>query len=330
MHWLDRLYAAAVGRPRFFHDGWGDLEAAGDLLDFVRTPRDPAPIRPDVRRVTHVDGVHVFEGSFESPSAGLPPESRKARFELLLPAGHADAPVCVYLAATGEEDGSRRRRLALPLVRAGIGALLLENPFYGRRRPARQTRERSPQRRRSVRDEPRHDRRGARPPRLAARARPPRRRGLWLQHGGIDRRVHRGLHAVPGRHHRRRRGEQRCDADDAQHPQPAGPLGSPRRSGRGQASARGGPRRGGAPRSPASPTILAAPRSLAAGATATSTPTASSAFTTTGRARRCAGSTPAHVAGITVHGAGAPARDRRHVRAKRGFLGGFKRHQHGS
>jgi hypothetical protein len=139
MHWLDRLYAAAVGRPRFFHDGWGDVEAAGDLLEFVRTPRDPAPIRPDVRRVAHVNGVHVFEGSFESPSAGLPPESREARFELLLPATRADAPVCVYLAATGEEDGSRRRRLALPLVREGIGALLLQNPFYGTRRPARQS-----------------------------------------------------------------------------------------------------------------------------------------------------------------------------------------------
>lgn len=139
MHWLDRLYAAAVGRPRFFPDGWGDLDAAGDLREFVLTPRDPAPIHPDVRRKGRIDGVESYHGSFESPSAGLPPESRTARFELLLPRGREGAPVCVYLAATGEEDGSRRRRLALPLVREGIGALLLENPFYGTRRPARQS-----------------------------------------------------------------------------------------------------------------------------------------------------------------------------------------------
>jgi hypothetical protein len=139
MHWLDRLYAAAVGRPRFFQGGWGDLGAAGDLFEFVRTPREPAPIRTVVRRVADISGLRAYEGSFESPSAGLPPESRRAHFELLLPPDRADAPVCVYLAATGEEDGSRRRRLALPLVRMGIGALLLDNPFYGRRRPADQT-----------------------------------------------------------------------------------------------------------------------------------------------------------------------------------------------
>jgi hypothetical protein len=40
MHWLDRLYAAAVGRPRFFPDGWGDLEASSGLLDFVRAIAD--------------------------------------------------------------------------------------------------------------------------------------------------------------------------------------------------------------------------------------------------------------------------------------------------
>lgn len=138
MHWLDRLYAAAVGRPRFFQGGWGDLGAAGELFEFVRTPREPAPIRTVVRRIADISGLHAYEGSFKSPSAGLPRESRRAYFELLLPPDRADAPVCVYLAATGEEDGSRRRRLALPLVRMGIGALLLDNPFYGRRRPAGQ------------------------------------------------------------------------------------------------------------------------------------------------------------------------------------------------
>jgi dienelactone hydrolase len=68
----------------------------------------------------------------------LPDESKTAHVELMLP-GHlapdARPPVCLILAATAEEGFVRRRFFAGPLVRRGVAALLLENPFYGKRRP---------------------------------------------------------------------------------------------------------------------------------------------------------------------------------------------------
>jgi pimeloyl-ACP methyl ester carboxylesterase len=60
---------------------------------------------------------------------------------MLLPrwrAGEPPPPVYLHLAATGDHGFARRRRLAKPLVEKGIGAVILENPFYGLRRPPRQ------------------------------------------------------------------------------------------------------------------------------------------------------------------------------------------------
>ena len=47
-------------------------------------------------------------------------------------------PVCVYLAATAEQGYALRRQFTAPLVRRGVGALFLENPYYGRRQPSGQ------------------------------------------------------------------------------------------------------------------------------------------------------------------------------------------------
>ncbi|MEO6773232.1 MAG: alpha/beta hydrolase family protein [Kofleriaceae bacterium] len=65
----------------------------------------------------------------------LPSESSMMEAELLLPVGAAPAAVCLMLAATGEQGFARRRRFAAPLLSRGIAAVLLENPFYGVRRP---------------------------------------------------------------------------------------------------------------------------------------------------------------------------------------------------
>jgi hypothetical protein len=47
-----------------------------------------------------------------------------------------DAPLCIAMAASGEEGYARRVKLLAPLVREGLEVLVLENPFYGaRRRP---------------------------------------------------------------------------------------------------------------------------------------------------------------------------------------------------
>jgi len=74
----------------------------------------------------------------------LPRESEVARFEMLLP--HVwkmqAKPVYIHLAGTGDHYFWRRRRLlALPTLKeANMGAVLLENPYYGSRKPREQTR----------------------------------------------------------------------------------------------------------------------------------------------------------------------------------------------
>jgi len=136
---LDRLYASQSNRLLFFKDGWGNLPR---LLEIYRAGSHPGPPRPiEVRwEETVENGTALLRrGSFPSPYSDLPlpTESRIAFFELILPwKASRETPICLHFAATGDEGFDRRRRaLALPLLQEGIGSLILENPYYGRRRP---------------------------------------------------------------------------------------------------------------------------------------------------------------------------------------------------
>ena len=142
----DRL-ASVMGRiPRLYSDGFGDrgqLEQIADWIwDFGQCEPDPIEIRWS--GPSHPDGSHtVRSGAFESPVPEwvLPAESRLGHVQLLMPDGATtDTPVCLHLASTGEQGFAVRSFFAAPLLRRGIGALLLENPFYGLRRPAGQFR----------------------------------------------------------------------------------------------------------------------------------------------------------------------------------------------
>jgi hypothetical protein len=89
------------------------------------------------------DGI-LYEGTFLSPLATLcpgilPKEAESARFELLLPQkwkGNSK-PLYINMAGTGDHFYWRRRYLfAFPLLKTGgIGSVLLENPYYGSRKP---------------------------------------------------------------------------------------------------------------------------------------------------------------------------------------------------
>eukprot|EP00116_Pleurobrachia_bachei_P001924 sb/3462186/ len=87
-----------------------------------------------------------YEGRFVSPLANtgiLPEESRYCRFHLHLPADfNPSTRVCLLFAPTGDHSFWRRYRfLSYPLAREyGIGSVVVENPFYGSRKPKNQTR----------------------------------------------------------------------------------------------------------------------------------------------------------------------------------------------
>ena len=136
MHWMDRLFYLALPRQPFFASGWGDEAVGAGGLDGLR--QRPAAIEVRWEGESRWRGARLCAGSFESPEARLPRESRRARIRMLLPAQGEPAAVCLHLAASGDQGFGMRLRLAAPLLARGIAALVLENPYYGDRRPTGQ------------------------------------------------------------------------------------------------------------------------------------------------------------------------------------------------
>lgn len=136
----DRVLARFLALRPWYHDGWGDEHVIAEILGLL--DRDLTPMPPVITlREAGWGGAFVrLVGELPSPTPivhHLPLSAQTARFELWLPRGKrtpAGVPISVFLAATGEEGYASRRRLALPLVAAGVGALILENPYYGSRR----------------------------------------------------------------------------------------------------------------------------------------------------------------------------------------------------
>lgn len=100
-----------------------------------------APAALEWGPVRSVWGSQVRVGRFRSPAAGyLPAESHDALVELWAPdasvvRAHARPRTCVIFTSTAEEGPHRRRPFARFLAARGIAAVILENPYYGARRP---------------------------------------------------------------------------------------------------------------------------------------------------------------------------------------------------
>jgi len=96
------------------------------------------------KRFVHHKDLTV-EGDFLSPMVKylgefIPEEAQTAKFQMILPKKWSHPklkPICIHLAGTGDHFFGRRRILmAKPLLKeAGIGSIILENPFYGYRKP---------------------------------------------------------------------------------------------------------------------------------------------------------------------------------------------------
>ena len=134
MHFLDFFIGVAIRDHRFFVDGWGD-RAICDSTDpeaLLRRRTRPIEVRLGPGRRAHGGVLH--EGTFESPEERLPACARTARIQLLLPEGPVRG-VFVHLAAAGDQGFGLRLRFAEPLLASGVGAVVLENAYYGGRRP---------------------------------------------------------------------------------------------------------------------------------------------------------------------------------------------------
>ncbi|KAG1706925.1 hypothetical protein DVH05_027775 [Phytophthora capsici] len=164
--YLDRAAAAVTQNPvlfpnGFFSDGWGDLNTPKRLRELLQSRRmnEVVALQEEeldwgqVRELS-VAKVALREGKFRSTLGNaqqlLPEESLDAFCELVtpleweqeskgIPQGRKDRPLVVLLPGTGEHGFLHRRTsIAIPLAKQGVATLILEGPFYGKRKPPQQ------------------------------------------------------------------------------------------------------------------------------------------------------------------------------------------------
>lgn len=137
MHWLDRAAEFTTARlpthKRAFHLGWGD----GGVVDWYleNAGRVPPIADAEVRlRPARRSGRVVMRDIwFESPFDMLPEAIRRVQARWLSPIPEADRVVLLH-AAWNDEDYRTRMRIAGDLLSRGIGAVIVQHPYYGERR----------------------------------------------------------------------------------------------------------------------------------------------------------------------------------------------------
>ncbi len=136
IHPIDAIAGAVLAggprRLRFFSRGWGDQR----LIDPVTVLREQ--VRPlSISWLTHERddaGRIVSRGTFTSPAPHLPARSRVGAVESISPRSD-DGRVVLLMPAWNEHDPRVRVAIANRLAARGIRSVVLENPYYGSRRP---------------------------------------------------------------------------------------------------------------------------------------------------------------------------------------------------
>jgi len=154
---LDHVYRSLL-LTKFFTRGWGEPNTLKKIIrfrkvlgdrnkakDYVNITQPISLIREEVK-----DGVRVIDGHFTTPVMNYlpeicPAEIGQAHFQAVLPhdwSSSSSRPVVLQFAGTGDHYFWRRRNLmALPLAKEhGVGSIILENPYYGTRKPRDQLR----------------------------------------------------------------------------------------------------------------------------------------------------------------------------------------------
>ncbi len=137
---IDHLVSRMASPRLFFSEGLGDHE----FLRGLPVSTEVAAARVNIESEEKGKGVIRRMASFSSPAPWLPEESSLGFMEMVIPDSSSyklsnDTPVFIHFAATGDETTLPRRLLiAEPLARKGIASIILENPYYGKRRPSEQ------------------------------------------------------------------------------------------------------------------------------------------------------------------------------------------------
>eukprot|EP00092_Neocalanus_flemingeri_P105639 GFUD01135433.1.p1 GENE.GFUD01135433.1~~GFUD01135433.1.p1 ORF type:complete len:423 (+),score=146.17 GFUD01135433.1:51-1271(+) len=154
---LDHLYRSVL-LTKFFTRGWGHPDHLQQIIKFrkllgnrntakeyLNTPTNTITI---TKKETQ-DDVILLTGHFPSPVVPhlphvCPPEIHQSHFQAVLPARPSPGPrpLVLQFAGTGDHFFWRRRSLmAVPMVKEKqVASILLENPYYGLRKPKAQLR----------------------------------------------------------------------------------------------------------------------------------------------------------------------------------------------
>ncbi len=137
----DHALTYALNLGFLYRDGFGDRAALAHIVRSIETFTTARPAGDVVMRYAagparSVRGGEARLATFASPApTPIPVECRTARVQIWKPTQDASGPMCILLAATGDEGFRWREALARRLLADGIGSVILENPFYGSRRP---------------------------------------------------------------------------------------------------------------------------------------------------------------------------------------------------
>ncbi|MCB1140010.1 MAG: alpha/beta hydrolase family protein [Leptospiraceae bacterium] len=137
---VDHLVSRLASPRLFFSGGLGDV----DYLKSLPLSMEAEAARVRIESEEKLGGIIRRRASFPSPAPWLPEESSLAFMEMVIPDSPVhrlspETPVFIHFAATGDETTLPRRLLvAEPLARKGIASIILENPYYGKRRPSHQ------------------------------------------------------------------------------------------------------------------------------------------------------------------------------------------------
>lgn len=144
---FDRLFASLTTRQKFFSNGIGDEAYMKEIPNYIANVGAPTQIKPQIIASGKWMGLAYWDFSFISPMADLlPQESAIAYGRYLAPNKYpvnnpfdSNTRTIIHFAGTADQGYNRRSlMLGLPLAKQGIASILLENAYYGIRRPQAQ------------------------------------------------------------------------------------------------------------------------------------------------------------------------------------------------
>ncbi|KJH51817.1 hypothetical protein DICVIV_02008 [Dictyocaulus viviparus] len=151
---VDILFRRALIFSKLFTKNWGHpktykelVKHKKDVMSQRRVGQCIESLKVDmiVEKQQIAEGVRILDGKFRSPHAIMYPKQlpgclQWAHWRAYLP-NIPRKGVCIHLSGTGDHSYIRRELgFARGLLEEGVGSILLQNPFYGDRKPPSQFR----------------------------------------------------------------------------------------------------------------------------------------------------------------------------------------------